>query len=338
MRRPLTARTLSIRLAIAILVLVGASLLGLMFGAESPSLVEAFRTAGQERFIFVEIRLPRLFVTALVGGALALAGAAFQALLRNPLASPYVLGISGGGALGAVAALLLGLDVVLLGVSTRPLFAFAGCLGALGLLALVAGKRGRIRPHTLLLAGVVVNAFFAALIAFITYVVDPTHAIRIVRWLMGGIHLTTGPERLGAFLVLAVGTFLLLLESRALNLLVLGDESARQLGVDVDRCRRRTFLAASLLTAAAVALCGPIGFVGLVVPHAVRMILGPDHRALLPVSLLAGGAFLVLADVLARTVRRPEELPVGIITAFVGAPFFLWLLAGGRRRTFYEES
>ncbi len=337
MRKPLTSGRLVWRIALAVLLLLGTAILGLLLGAEDRSLVEAFRGPGQDRDIF-DLRFTRVLVTALVGGALALAGAAFQALLRNPLASPYVLGISGGGALGAVSALLLGLDIVILGVSTRPLFAFAGCLVALGLLALVAGRRGRIRPHTLLLAGVVVNAFFAALIAFITYVVNPTHAIRIVRWLMGGIHLTTGPERLGALLVLAVGTALLLFEARALNLLVLGDESARQLGVDVDRCRRRTFLAASLLTAAAVALCGPIGFVGLVVPHAVRMVLGPDHRALLPVSLFAGGAFLVLADVIARTVRRPEELPVGIITAFVGAPFFLWLLAGGRRRTFYEES
>jgi cobalamin transport system permease protein len=337
MRRPLTPRRLVWFLVVAVAMLVASALIGFLFGAESPSLVDAIREPGQARTILLGIRLPRLLVTAMVGGALALAGAAFQALLRNPLASPYILGISGGGALGAVTAILLGFDVVLLGVSTRPLFAFAGCLFALGLLSVVAGRRGRLRPHTLLLAGVVVNAFFAALIAFITYVVDPHHAIRIVRWLMGGVHLTTGAERLGAFVVLAVGTVVLLLESRALNLLALGDESARQLGVDVRRARTRTFLAASLLTAAAVALSGPIGFVGLVVPHAVRMIIGPDHRALLPVSLFAGGAFLVLADTVARTVRRPEELPVGIITAFVGAPFFLWLLAGGRRRTFFEE-
>jgi iron complex transport system permease protein len=335
MRGPLTRARLTLLVVVSSVVLLLSLIVGLVFGAEAVSPAEALDGPGQARTILLELRLPRVLVAALVGAALALAGAGFQALLRNPLASPYVLGISGGGALGAVAALLLGLDVVLLGISTRPLFAFGGCLAALALLGLVAGRR-RIRPHTLLLAGVVVNALFAALIAMITYVVDPHHAIRIVRWLMGGIHLTTGPERLGALLVLALGAGMLLLEARALNLLSLGEEGARQLGVDVNRTRRRVFVAASLLTAAAVAVAGPVGFVGLVVPHAVRMILGPDHRALLPVALVSGGTFLVLADTVARVVRRPEELPVGIVTAFVGAPFFLWLLAG-TRRTFFEE-
>jgi iron complex transport system permease protein len=226
MRGPLTRARLTLLVVVSSVVLLLSLIVGLVFGAEAVSPAEALDGPGQARTILLELRLPRVLVAALVGAALALAGAGFQALLRNPLASPYVLGISGGGALGAVAALLLGLDVVLLGISTRPLFAFGGCLAALALLGLVAGRR-RIRPHTLLLAGVVVNALFAALIAMITYVVDPHHAIRIVRWLMGGIHLTTGPERLGALIVLALGAGMLLLEARALNLLSLGEEGAR---------------------------------------------------------------------------------------------------------------
>lgn len=331
MRAPLTHRRLIAAITTGSAFLLVASLIGIAYGPTDAGLESLFGGDAQSRLIVLSIRLPRVLITALVGGALAAAGVAFQALLRNPLASPYILGVSGGGSLGTVCALLLGIDIAILGISTRPLFAFVGCAAAVGVLLIFSGPRGRIIPHTLILAGVVVNSFFASLIAFVTYVVDPHQAVRIIHWIMGGIPQLSSPaERWAGGIAITIGFIGLLSEARTMNVLTLGDEGAAQMGVDVERVRRRLLFSASLLTAAAVALSGPIGFVGLVVPHAVRLVVGPDHRIVLPVSLLVGGGFLTLAHLVARLVRRPEELPVGIVTAFVGAPFFLALLV--RRR------
>jgi len=269
------------------------------------------------------LRLPRVALGFVVGGVLAVAGAALQALVRNPLADPYLLGLSGGAGLGAVLALAAGV----VSAWVLPAAAFGGALAATVLvyrLALVAG--GGLDSRMLLLGGVVVGAFAAALVAGILSVSDAVQLKTATLWLMGGL----GGVGWSGVLVLAVyavpALAVLVAESRALNLLALGEEPALHLGADVAVTKRRVYIAASLLTAAAVAAAGIIGFVGLVVPHAIRLLKGHDHRVLLPAAFLLGGAFLVLADALARTAFSPLELPVGVVTAVVGVPFFVALL------------
>jgi iron complex transport system permease protein len=264
-----------------------------------------------------------------VGGALAACGAAFQALLRNPLASPFILGVSGGGSLGAVVAILLGIGgvtVVGIDLTARPAFAFAGCLAALVAIWAIAQRRGHLVPQTLLLAGVVANAFFLSILGYLNYAATPHQAQEILRWMMGGLYgQTPGSAAVTGVLTLAGGLWLTL-SGRDLNVLSLGEETATRLGVPVQRVRRRVFVVASLMTGAAVAVSGPIGFVGLFVPHGVRLALGSDHRLVIPASYLAGGAFLALADALARVLSAPGEMPVGLVTAAVGAPCFILLL------------
>jgi iron complex transport system permease protein len=315
------------RLALAVAVLLG--LLGLAFlhAARSGALPEGIAVSEEDRrWILLELRLPRAVLAALVGGCLAVAGAAFQALLRNPLASPYILGVSGGGSLGAVLANVAGLPALVPGIPVLPAAAFAGCLGAIGLIHAVARRRGHLLAHDLLLAGVVANSFFLAALSILQYLASPHQAARILHWTLGAVRVDAVPPGLAALLV-AAGFLAILRDGSALNLLSVGDETAALLGVDVDAVRRRVFVAASLLTGTAVAVSGPIGFVGLFVPHAVRRVLGPDHRILLPASLLAGGAFLLFADTLARSAFGEGELPVGVLTAVVGAPSFVLLLA-----------
>jgi iron complex transport system permease protein len=287
--------------------------------------------ARAERFVILELRLPRALVAALVGAGLASCGLAFQALLRNPLASPYLLGVSGGGSLGAVIAILLGVPALLPGWPTLPLFAFGGCLAAIGIIHLAATRRGHLLPHDLLLAGVVANSFFLALMAVLHYVADPTQTARIVTWTLGSIRVGSVPLWLTASLM-GAGLAVLATQAHAMNLLCVGDETAAQLGVDVDRARRLMFLAASVMTGAAVAVSGPVGFVGLFVPHGVRFVLGSDHRILLPACFLSGASFLVLADTAARAAFAPREIPVGVLTAVVGAPAFFVLMVRSRYR------
>jgi iron complex transport system permease protein len=282
------------------------------------------------RFILMELRLPRAALAALVGGALAVCGAAFQALLRNPLASPYILGVSGGGSLGAVVAIVAGLPAVAPDLPILPLAAFAGCLAAIGLIHAVARRRGHLLAQDLLLAGVVANSFFLAALSVVQYLARPHEAALILQWTLGAVR--SGDRFPWAAAAVAALAFLSLLrDGVALNLLSVGDETAALLGVDVPAVRRRTFVAASLLTGTAVSVSGPIGFVGLFVPHAVRAVLGPDHRILLPASMLAGAAFLVLADAGARSAFGAREIPVGVLTAVVGAPAFVWILARRER-------
>jgi len=282
-----------------------------------------------ERLIFHDIRVPRVLLGALVGGALAICGVAFQALLRNPLAEPYLLGISGGGSFGAV------LAIVVAGGAVSPLFgrvpaALCGCALALVVVYAVASRRGVLHPATLILAGVVTNAFFLAALACVQYAASPEESQAILRWVMGGL---SGAERWAAPLLAVVaplGLVHLVFEARRLDLLSFGEETARTLGVDVDACRLRVFVATSLVTACCVAVAGPIGFVGLIVPHAARLVVGGDHRVLLPAAFFAGAAFLPAADALARTLFAPSELPVGIVTAVTGAPAFVALLVRHR--------
>lgn len=304
-------------------VLAGALVVALVSGPAGGARADAF--------VVRELRLPRALLAALVGGALAACGAAFQALLRNPLASPYLLGVSGGGSLGAVAAILFDLPVRLFGPPALPLSAFFGCLVAIAVIHAAASRGGHLLVQDLLLAGVVANSFFLAVLSALHYLADPTKTARIVHWTLGSLRAGSVPLPITAAVVLA-GLALLLLDAHRLNLLAVGDETAAQLGVDVTATRRRVFFAASLLTGAAVAVSGPIGFVGLFVPHAVRFLAGADHRLLIPGSFLAGAAFLVLADTAARAAFPPYEVPVGVLTALVGAPAFLVLLVRRERR------
>jgi iron complex transport system permease protein len=275
--------------------------------------------------IVLRLRLPRVFLGVLVGGGLAIAGATFQALLRNPLAEPYILGISGGASVGAV--LVLAFGWVVAGSWALPLAAFAGAVVAIVLVFRVATATGRAMDvRVLLLAGVVVAAFFSACIAFIL-AISPARTVQsAVLWIMGSLAGATWRSVLLTAVYTTPAVLLLIGLARPLNLLAIGEETAHHLGADVERVKRISLVIAALITASGVAVAGVIGFVGLVVPHAVRLIAGSDHRALLPLSFLAGAAFLTLADLGARLALAPTEIPIGVITAFVGVPFFLVLL------------
>ena len=280
-----------------------------------------------EAQIFFVARLPRVVAAAIVGGTLAAAGAVLQALFRNPLAGPDTLGVSAGAALGAIVAITFHLDVSIAGFSSVPLSSLAGSLGALGIVYLLATARRRGMSTTvLLLAGVTMTAFFSALIMFTQYLADVTDTFRMVRWLMGLLDVGSYTPMIAAapLLLLAFGLFATL--PRALDLLSLGADAAAARGVDVRRAERIALVSASLATGAAVSIAGPVSFIGIIVPHLVRLIVGSDHRLVLPSSALFGASFLVTCDLIARTLFSPLEVPVGVITATVGGPFFLWLL------------
>ncbi|MBP2668324.1 MAG: transporter permease [Deltaproteobacteria bacterium] len=279
--------------------------------------------------VLLSLRLPRALLGALVGGALASSGVAFQALLRNPLADPYILGVSGGAAVGALTvALFLSADAS----SGLPFFAFVGAaLSALAVFLLARRKSG-VSPERLILMGVVVGAFLNAVIMLMVTLSPPGKIPGALYWLMGDLGLGT-PRRVAAlFPYVALGVAVLLLLSRGLDLLLLGDQAAFQTGLSVERVKTATYLTASLLAGSVVAVSGLIGFVGLIVPHGARVMVGSGHRRLLPAAFLLGGAFLVLSDTVARAASPAGELPVGAVTALAGAPFFLYLLRrnGGR--------
>jgi iron complex transport system permease protein len=287
----------------------------------------------QDEAIFFTIRLPRVAGAALVGAALAGAGVLFQGLLRNPLADPYALGVSGGAALGGALGFLLSLSFSLLGFGAVPLLAFVGALLAMVVVYGLARVGGRAPVVNLLLAGFAISAIMGYAVSLLLIVNDrlQLNLPRVYGWLLGGVSVTRWSQlELALPMVLAalVGGWVL---GRSLDALGLGEESARQLGVSVERDKRLVIVLGSLLTAAAVALGGLIGFVGLFAPHVTRLLLGPTHRRLLPNAALVGAIFLVLADALARTLLAPTEIPVGILTAFTGGPFFLWLLRRERR-------
>ncbi len=283
------------------------------------------------RDIVLGVRLPRVILGMLVGAALATAGAVFQALLRNPLADPYVLGVSGGAALAGILVLALGSQIAI-STSVVPVAAFSGGLLATGLLYWVSGGRGRSSPTGLLLTGVVFNSFASAAIIFVASVAGFFDGSRIFLWLIG--HLSAVEIDAAGIVAasVAIGLTTAVLLSRSLNLMVLGDEAAAQLGVPVDNHRRWLLVGTSLMVGAAVAVSGLIGFVGLIVPHSLRLVIGSDHRLLIPASAITGAGFLVLCDTLARTVLDGRELPVGAVTAIVGGPFFIILLRRAQER------
>jgi iron complex transport system permease protein len=268
--------------------------------------------------IIFGIRLPRILMASLVGAALAVAGAVFQGLLRNPLAEPYILGVSSGAAVGATVAMAVGLAAVFV-----PLVAFVGALVAM-VAAYQLARLGRTVPvHTLILAGVVVNAFLSAIMMFIVSRAGAQlHGIMF--WLMGKLEPSAGTGAVARFAVplVGVGFVLILLHCHDLNILAFGEESAAQLGMRVETVKKILFVSASLITGVVVAMSGMIGFVGLIVPHSVRLVIGADHRSLIPTAAIAGGSFLVIADTLARV----ASVPVGVVTALIGCPFFAYLL------------
>jgi iron complex transport system permease protein len=278
-----------------------------------------------------ELRLPRVLLSALVGAMLSVAGAVYQGVLRNTLADPYILGISSGSALGAVLFFLTGWGEAPFGVWALPFFAFVGACLAFMLVLRLARSRAAAAPESLILSGVVVQAFFAALLAFALSMV-PSELQRIQFWMLGSFTLRQWEHVAAATPFFLAGLSACWLLSRELNLFSLGDRPATHLGVRVGLMRILLLTAASLMTAAAVSVSGMIGFVGLVVPHAVRMLSGADYRVLLPLSALAGGVFLIWADVLCRVAMDPVELPIGVITALVGAPFFAVILRKHLRR------
>jgi iron complex transport system permease protein len=287
-----------------------------------------------DRTILFETRLPRVLLAAVVGAALATAGAALQGLLRNPLAEPHLIGVSGGAALGAVVAVVLIGRSVFADSSILPAAAGLGALTSMAVIYRLALVRGLLQSYVLLLAGVVYNAFAGALIMFVNSITDVYAAHGLLYWLMGSLAARSYGLVATIALYVALGAAWLFAQARPLNALSLGDEAAMQLGVAVHRTRRTTFVASSLLVGAVVSVSGMIGFVGLIVPHVMRLLLGADHRLLLPASLLAGATFLVWADTLARAAFGAVEIPVGVVTALCGGPFFLYLLKREGGRTF----
>ncbi|MCX5839071.1 MAG: iron ABC transporter permease [Deltaproteobacteria bacterium] len=278
---------------------------------------------GAERTILFSIRIPRILLAGLVGAALSCAGVVFQGLLRNPLADPYVLGVSGGAAVGAILAIVTGIGSLPFGI---PGLAFTGGLLSILLVWGLSGGTGGRRTDRTLLAGIIVNAFFSALIMFLVSITSGEQLRSVIFWLMGDLAMAGENDILLAAVFLVAGFAVMYLHARDLNILLTGEETARQLGIPVKRTRMLLLISASLVTGAAVSVSGIIGFVGLMVPHIVRMLFGSDHRLLLPASLLFGGAFLMAADTIARIVLAPAELPIGVVTALCGAPYFAYLM------------
>ncbi len=283
-------------------------------------------TLGTSEIIMVQIRFPRVLMGFFVGAGLAAVGVTLQALLRNPLADPYVLGVSSGSALGVSLAILFGIGSTFMLLPILPLFGFAGGLMALLLIYRLAQSKSRLPIHSLLLAGVILNAILTAFIMFITSIMEPNRSAGLMAWLMGSLTAPNYPA-MGIFLLYVLCVLVMLMQkAQSLNMLTLGEETARSLGVETEGIKKWLFVLTALLTGAIVSVSGMIGFVGMVVPHAVRLVIGSDHRLLLPASALVGGMFLAVADTIARTIMAPAEIPVGIVTALTGGPFFLYLL------------
>ncbi|MGH7446928.1 MAG: FecCD family ABC transporter permease [Longimicrobiales bacterium] len=325
---PPRSRTAS-RLLLLGLIAAAAALVALSVGAAGLPLrdvLAALTGTGDAttRTIVLELRLPRVALALVAGGALALAGAVFQAVLRNALAEPYVLGVAGGAAVGAVSAVVFGLAVI---PGAVQLAALAGAIGAMLIVLRIALRSARaLDTRVLLLAGVVVGAFFNAVILLLLMLADVESFRSAVFWMMGSLSGASWRSTLLLTLYVVPSITVLLALARALNLLAIGEETALFLGARVERVKLVAYFIASLLVAAAVSACGVIGFIGLIVPHAVRLAWGSDHRLLLPASVLGGGMFLLLADTAARSIAAPAELPVGVITALVGVPIFVLLL------------
>ena len=291
---------------------------GSVFGAEDEN--------GHAAEVFWRLRLPRVALAFLAGSGLAVAGMAFQAMFRNALATPFTLGVSSGAALGATLCITLGWSFSFLGVSSVSMCAFLGALLSLGLVYGIA-KMGRgFSTATMLLAGVAVSLFFSSVILFMQYMTDLTNSFRVMRWMMGGLEVVGYGTVTSVFPFVISGVAIVFILSRELNLFAVGDDIAISRGVNAGRAKTALFFGTTLMVGGVVAFCGPIGFVGMMAPHICRLLVGSEHRALFPATLLFGGMFLVLCDTLARLLIAPAEIPVGVLTALLGGPFFIWLL------------
>ena len=314
----------------AVLFFVLALVLTPLIGSSGATLSRAWAGLSPDKEILFQVRLPRVLLAGLAGGALALAGVVFQALLRDALATPYTLGVQSGAALGAVIAICFGWRTV----GWFPAVWISGFIGAAITIMIVVGiasEGRRMSSFTLLLTGVTINSICMAGILFLHYTAGFTQSFTIVRWLMGGIDSLPYPT-LGVLAVgVAVGVGFAVMKSNQLNLLSVGEDWAATRGVQLSSLMLICYLLGSFLTASITALTGPIGFIGLIVPHALRMVVGADHRLLVPTSFCVGGGFLMLCDTVARTALAPTEIPVGVMTAMLGGPFFIWLLRSGRR-------
>ncbi len=329
----LTPARLIIKIALCLALLVVVMFACSLVGTQKVSLGAVFAGPGDrpgtntDYDIFVRVRIPRIILAALVGAALAASGVVLQAILRNPLAEPYILGISSGAALGVITAVMLGLSWRFLGGSPLAIMAFVFALGTVWLVWLIGHLAGGSGVTSLLLAGVVVNAFFSAVIMLLTSIIDSQQLRSTIFWLMGNITEKDFHTLLLSAIFITAGIAGLFAICQKLNVLTFGRQEAQSLGVNPRAVTLAAFMLASFITAIAVGLSGLVGFVGLVVPHSVRLAFGPDHRQLLPTSALVGAAFVVVCDTVARTIIAPAQLPVGVITAIVGGPLFLVLLA-----------
>ena len=321
------ARIVLLIAAVSVAVLVSAP----FFGVEriTPGMALRDGISGVKADIFWNIRIPRIIAAFVAGAALALSGMTFQAMFRNPLATPFTLGVSSGAAFGATLYIHLGAPFLILGIPGQSLSAFVWAVAAILLVYGLTRARRGFSTATMLVSGVAVNFLFSSVILFMQYVSDFDNSFRMVRWLMGGFEIV-GYEpvySLAAFVV--PGSLIVFMSLKELNLFTLGEDIAAGRGMNVDRIRALLFFATSLMVGGVVAVCGPIGFIGMMSPHICRLFTGANHRYLAPATVMFGGAFLVFCDTIARTLIAPAEIPVGVITALLGGPFFLWLLVAG---------
>ncbi len=323
-------RSWTAALSFSMIVVFASGLIAVMVGSHSVNLQRALQGLSPDREILIQLRIPRTLLALWTGGALGLSGVLFQALLRNPLATPYTLGVSGGASLGAVLAIFFGWN----GIGHISAVSLSACVGSAAVLLLLIGissDGGKMSSIGLLLAGVTIETMCGAAILLLSNLVGFLKSFSVTRWLMGGIDAPAYSTLLWLTIVLAPVCFVVFWYSREWNLLAVGETWAATRGLNTNRLLLIGCVAGSILTGAVTALTGPIGFVGLIVPHALRLWLGADHRILAPCSFLLGGAFVALCDVFSRTIMAPVEIPVGVITALLGGPFFIWMLRSRRR-------
>ncbi|WP_038180875.1 MULTISPECIES: FecCD family ABC transporter permease [Viridibacillus] len=318
---------------IAFVILIVSIWLGVSIGSVKVPISTLWNTAADPTAtnILWKIRMPRVVLAGLVGASLAIAGAAFQGLLKNPLADPYTLGVSSGASVGAVVTLFFGISTPIFGIYTLPAFSMLGALLAMmGVMAFARLVDRTMKMETLILTGIIVSSFLGALISLLIALTGD-ELRQIIGWLMGSVSMRGWPYVKMVWPFVLIGSFLLWLNRRELNAMLFGEERAKYLGVDVKKSKILILIGGSMLTGAAVAVSGTIGFVGLVVPHMTRLLFGADHRHLLPLSFLNGASLLIVCDLFARTIISPTELPIGVITALIGAPVFSYIFFRQRR-------
>ncbi len=337
-------------LFISILVLLAAVILSATFGAAHISFLDAVRIMSSKipligKFIPIDdldashvmivlnLRLPRIILSALVGAALAVVGAALQGMFKNPMADPYVMGISSGASLGAAIAIIAGLEYTFSGIGFITIFAFAGSILTIVLIYSIARVGNKIPPTTLLLAGIAINFMLLSMVSVIM-VFNRNQVEKIVFWVMGSVSAASWNQIAFLFPLVFIGIAIILAFSRDLNLMSTGEETAKSLGTEVEKVKKILIAICSLLVAASVSVSGAIGFVGLIIPHSVRLLSGSDHRSLLPFSAIGGAAFMVICDTIARSAAAPAEIPVGAVTSILGSPYFIYLLYMNKKKVF----